>query len=267
MLEQTTHRTYLAAIKPWKIRNMVEGYLAAWQIFHKHQRTKSSERYAFSFQTLNKISDVLYEVKEDHHLLFRRPERALQKHEQHKLVPSYSETTLIDHVGLLFHKAMVAKELRYILERYAHDERNWALHFKELQDNLERMETLFMEGLELVGSLVRHDAENVLLLAYLIEHRRTVAKCFGIRPNEVVAKLVAKEMQAQAHYLVARYYHESGWYERAKEILRKAFDKNKNDAAALKLFEQIEAKLRMQKSRALHAEEVGVAVEETAEEH
>ncbi len=256
MLEQTTHRTYLAAIKPWKIRNMVEGYLAAWQIFHKHHRTKSAERYALSFETLNKISATLYDVKEDHHLLFRRPERALQRHEQHKLVPTYSETTLIDHVGLLFHKAMVAKELRYILERYAHDERNWALHFKELQENLERMETLFMEGLELVGSLVRNDAENVLLLAYLIEHRRTVAKCFGIRPNEVVTKLVVKTKQAHVYYSVAQYYYESGWYERAKEVLRKALDKNKNDAATLKLFEQIEAKLRKQKSRATSAEEV-----------
>lgn len=255
MLEQTTHRTYLAAIKPWKVRNMVEGYLAAWQIFHKHHRSKSAERYAFSFETLNKISDILYEVKEDHHLLFRRPERALQRHEQHKLVPTYSETTLINHVGLLFHKAMVAKELRYILERYAHDERNWSLHFKELQENLERMETLFMEGLEMVGSLVRNDAENVLLLAYLIEHRRTVAKCFGIRPNEVVAKLVVKTKQAHVYFSVAQYYYESGWYERAKEVLRKALDKNKNDAATLKLFEQIEAKLRKQKSRTSPMEE------------
>ena len=265
MLEQTTHRTYLAAIKPWKIRNMVEGYLTAWEVFHKYHRTKSSERHALSFETLNKISDILYEVKEDHHLLFRRPERALQRHEQHKLVPTYSETTLIDHVGLLFHKAMVAKELRYILERYAHDERNWALHFKELQENLERMETLFMEGLELVGSLARNDTENVLLFAYLIEHRRTVAKCFGIRPNEVVSKLVAKANQAQVYYLVARYYYESGWYERAKEVLRKALEKNKNEAAVLNLFEQIEAKLRKQKSRAAHAEEI--VVEETVEEN
>ena len=136
MIAQTTHHTYLAAIKPWKIRNMVEGYLAAWQIFHKQQRSKSTERHALSFEALNKISDILYEVKEDHHLLFRRPDRALQRHEQHKLVPTYSETTFIDHVGLLFHKAMVAKELRYILERYAHDERNWAVHFTELKDNL-----------------------------------------------------------------------------------------------------------------------------------
>ncbi len=262
MIEQTTHRTYLAAIKSWKIRNMVEGYFAAWQIFHKHHRAKSAERYAFSFETLNKISDVLYEVKEDHHLLFRRPERAVQRHEQHKLVPTYSETIFIDHVGLLFHKAMVAKELRYILERYAHDERNWSVHFTELQDNLQRMETLFMEGVELLGSLVRNEPDNVLLLAYLIEHRRTVAKCFGIRPNEVLSKLVAKEVQPQAYYLVARFYYESGWYERAKEILRKALDKNKTDTAVLMLFEQIEAKLSKQKKRAEAHDEESAEVEE-----
>jgi hypothetical protein len=265
MLEQTTHRTYLAAIRPWKIRNMVEGYLAAWQIFHKHHRAKSAERYAFSFETLNKISGVLYEVKEDHHLLFRRPDRALEPHEQHKLVPTYSETTFVDHVGLLFHKAMVAKELRYILERYAHDERNWSTHFKELQDNLERMETLFMEGLELLGSLVRNEPDNVLLLAYLIEHRRTVAKCYGIRPSEVLSKLAPKEAQPQAYYLVARYYYESGWYERAKESLRKTLDKNKNDAAALRLFEQIEAGLSKQKKRATTREDEPVEAEEVLE--
>ena len=60
MLEQTNHHTYLAAIKPWKIRNMVEVYLSAWQLFHKYHRTRSSERYTLSFETLNKISDMLY---------------------------------------------------------------------------------------------------------------------------------------------------------------------------------------------------------------
>ncbi len=249
MLEQTTHRTYLAAIKPWKIRNMVEGYLAAWQIFHKHHRTKSTERHVPSYETLNKISEILYSVKEDHHLLFRRSERISPRHEQHKLAPSYSETTFSDHVGLLFHKTMVAKELRYILERYAHDERNWTAHFNELQNNLERTETLFMEGLELVASLVRNDSDNVLLLAYLIEHRRTVAKCFGIRPGEVLQKLVAKNKQPQVYCSVAQYYYERGWYERAKETVRKALDKSKDDAATLRLFEQIEGKMAKQKHR------------------
>ncbi|NUO83786.1 hypothetical protein HUU05_27230 [candidate division KSB1 bacterium] len=249
MLEQTTHRTYLAAIKPWKIRNMVEGYLAAWQIFHKCHHGKGAERNVPSFETLSKISDILYQVKEDHHLLFRRADRAAQRLEQHKMVPSYSETTFIDHVGLLFHKAMVAKELRYILERYAHDERNWNVHFNELKNNLERIETLFMEGLDLVASLVRNAPDNVLLLAYLIEHRRTVAKCFGIRPGEVVTKLVAKNSQPLVYYRVAQYYYESGWYERAKEAIRKALDKSKDEAATLRLFEQIEAKLNKQKGR------------------
>lgn len=258
MLDQTNHRTYLAAIKPWKIRNMVEVYLSAWQLFHKYHRTRSSERYTLSFETLNKISDMLYEVKEEHHLLFRRPERVLARHEQHKLVPSYSETTFSDHVGLLFHKAMVAKELRYILERYAHDERNWAVHFKELQENLERMETLFMEGLELVGSLVRNEPDNVLLLAFLIEQRRGVAKCFGIRPNEVLSALATHAKPEQIYCAVARYYCDSGWYERAKEVLRKALDKNKNDAKALSLFEEIETKSRAEKNRG----ETAVAVED-----
>lgn len=228
---------------------MVESYLAAWQIFHKHHRNKSSERHTLSFQTISKMCDMLYEIKEDHHLLFRRANLAAQRHEQHKLAPSYTESTFIDHVGLLFHKIMVAKELRYILERYAHDERNWAVHFKELQTNLERIETLFMEGLDAVGSMVRHDADNVLLWAYLIEHRRTVAKCFGIRPNEVLSKLVAKDLQPRVYLRVSQYYYESGWYERAKETLRKALDKSKQDTVALRLFEQIEAKLGEPKRR------------------
>lgn len=261
MLDQTTHRTYLAAIKPWKIRNMVEGYLAAWQIYHKHHRNKSSERHTLSFETISKICDMLYQIKEDHHLLFRRANLAAQRQEQHKLVPTYTESSFIDHVGLLFHKIMVAKELRYILERYAHDERNWAVHFKELQNNLERIETLFMGGLDLVGGMVRNDADNVLLWAYLIEHRRTVAKCFGIRPNEVLSKLVEKKLQPQVYLRVSQYYFESGWYERAKETLRKVLDKSKNDAVALRLFEQIEEKLHEPKRRRLKPEKEAAAFE------
>ncbi len=237
------HRSYLAAAKSWKIRNMIAGYVRARLTFQQHWRPKGSDHHLPSFEALQKICENLQNVKDDHHLIYRRADSVDGRNGRHKLVPGSSETAFINHVGLLFHKAMVGKELRYILEHYAHDQGNWNMHFEELQTNLARIEKLFEQDKEAIAGFIRSQSDNVLVLAFLLENQRAAAKCFGIRPTEVLAFLAATGEQQGAYYRVAQYYYESGWYERAHEAAHKAVQKNSADENARQLFQQIENKL------------------------
>jgi len=244
------HRSYLAAAKSWKIRNMIEGYVTARLTLLQQWRPKTSDHHVPSFEVFKKICDILQYVKDDHHLIYRRPEAAHSRNERHKLVPGYAETAFINHVGLIFHKTMVAKELRYILERYAHDERNWEMHFQELQTNLARLEKFFEQDREALTAFIRSQSENALVLAFLLENQRAVAKCFGIRPTEVLSTFAAKLEPEQVHYVVAQYYYESGWYERAHEIVQKALQKNSHDQRIRELLQQVESRIVKHKRRA-----------------
>ncbi len=249
------HRSYLAAAKSWKIRNMIEGYMQARLSFQQHWRPKAADHHVPSFEVFKKICAILQQVKDDHHLIYRRPDSANGRHERHKLVPGYGETAFINHVGLLFHKAMVSKELRYILERYAHDERNWQMHFQELQTNLERIEKLLQQDQEAIANFIRSQSDNVLVLAFLLENQRTAAKCFGIRPTEVLSFFVNKLEANQVYYLTAQYYYESGWYDRAHEVAQKAVQKDAGGEQLQLLLQQVEGKMVKQKRRAQPGEE------------
>ncbi|MGH7491335.1 MAG: hypothetical protein ACREOO_02960 [bacterium] len=247
------HRSYLAAAKSWKVRNMIAGYVLARLTFQQHWRPKASDHHVPPFEVFEKVCDILQQVKDDHHLIYRRAEASNGRNgrnERHKLVPGYAEAAFINHVGLLFHKVMVGKELRYILEHYAHDERNWQGHFQELQLNLAGLEKLFEQNQEALVNFVRSHSENVLVLAFLLEEQRAVAKCFGIRPAEVLSLFVNNMEANQVHYLVALYHYESGWYERAHEMVQKAVHKNSGDGRLQHLLQQVEHKITKQKRRA-----------------
>ena len=244
------HRSYLAAAKSWKIRNMIAGYVHARLTFQQHWRPKASDHHVPSFEVFEKVCDILQQVKDDHHLIYRRANATNGRNgrnERHKLVPGYAETAFINHVGLLFHKVMVGKELRYILDHYTHDERNWHGQFQELQSNLSGLDRLFEQGRDALLNFVRNQSEDVLVLAFLLDEQRAVAKCFGVRPVEVLALFVNKLEAAQVYYLVAHYNYESGWYERAHELAQKAGHKNSGEDRVRQLLLLVENKLDKQK--------------------
>ncbi|MFQ6113943.1 MAG: hypothetical protein ACE5NG_07610 [bacterium] len=81
-------KAYLIQIKDWKIRNMVMLYLEAREKFKTYSRMIRSD-VNISFEGMREICDILYEIKEDHHLIFKRaldPKR--KKFEKaHKFMP------------------------------------------------------------------------------------------------------------------------------------------------------------------------------------
>ena len=249
MSELKLQRTYLTGVKQWKVRNMIEGYLHARQTFQESRRGRLINRSLPSFADLKKVCDELYTVKEDIHLIFRRMDDSEGGNGHHKLVPGYAETAFIDHIGLLFHKAMVAKELRYILEHYAHEERNWEAHCQELTNNLQRIADLFEDGVNIVIDLIRSHSDNVLLLSFLLQHHRLVGRCVKIPPSKLIQELVTKVSAAQAFHLVAEYYFASGWYELAAKAVKKTLAFDPNNETAVQLLHQVEKKLARRNGR------------------
>lgn len=234
--------SYLVSIKHWKMRNMIEGYLRARQLFKNQQQGMKKNRL-FSLQALREICDFLYHVKEDHHLIFRRDgEEKRYPNGNHKLAPGQTETIFIDNVGLLFHKVLVARELRYLLEHYAKDNVLWEGHCATLSENLEKINALFDDGVGRVVDLIRAHADNVLLITFLLENSGWVCKSLGMKPKQLFHELLHAENEEYAYMQAADYYVESGWHDKAKEVLQKILKKNPHHEGARNLYAQIKAK-------------------------
>ncbi len=238
MSKVKTHRNYLSNVKDWKVRNMIQGYLQACHAYQEMRQGRVRKQRAPSFEVLKEISDTLYRVKEDHHLVFRRPDEANSKNSQHKLVPGYADTAFIDHVGLLFHKIMVVRELRYILKHYAHNKDNWEAHFQALQTNLQLIDEVFEKGLALVLAFMRSHSDNTLLLAFFIEHDKKIAKCLRLDAKKVLRELITKVDLPQAYFKVAQYYYESGWPDRALKAVQKCLSEDATHAGARELLQR-----------------------------
>lgn len=236
MLQQSTNSAYLRGVKSWKLRNMAEGYLRARLACQKLCYDLSNNGKLPAFEALQDVSQILAEVKDHHHLVFRRSEELDLPQSQHKLIPGYAETAFIDHVGLLFHKVMIACELRYILQRYAHDEKEWQRTYDDLLINLTAIRQLFDEGAKTISDLMRTHADNPLMLAFLYENYRWVAKTLHVAAGNVVEELFPDEAPAELYYRIARYYHEGGWNDQAHGAAKRALahDKNHTGAAELK---------------------------------
>ena len=235
MLQQSTNSAYLRGVKTWKLRNMAEGYLRARLACQKLCHDFSDNGKLPAFEALQEISEILAEVKDDHHLVFRRSDELDLPQSQHKLIPGYAETAFIDHVGLLFHKVMIACELRYILQRYAHDEKEWQRTYDELLINLTAIRQLFDEGAKTISDLMRTHADNALMLAFLYENYRWVAKTLHLSVGSLLEEVFPDEAPAELYNRIARYYHEGGWNDQAYGAAKRALTHDKNHAGAVEL--------------------------------
>jgi hypothetical protein len=216
---------FLRQNKDWKIRQMVAGYLEARRIFlETHQRVNSST--FVSFEQLVQVGEILYQVKESHHLLFKRlvSPQSRKFEDVNKFTPNDIEISFMNNLGLLFHKAMVARELKYLIEHYEEKDDDSSLRWKELHSYLEEMSRLFTVGLEILSDFIRLHRDSVILMSYLIED------CAGasseVRPGgePLLTRFVEPDELAEVHERVARYYLESGWTDRAVKILQRLLE-------------------------------------------
>ena len=219
MSKDSNAKPYLFQIKKWKIRNMVMLYLEAREKLKDYRRIL--KRGAFiSFERLRELSDILFDIKEDHHLLYKRlidPQK--NKFENaNKFTPDKVEIDFMNNLGLLFHKVKVALELKYVMEHYVEKSETFQLSKDNLHDHLEKIDALFDEGIEILKLLIKKNNENLLLLSLLLEEPKRTRKHFGASAQKIIALFGDGNGSEDVYYKVGKYYVACGWNEKAKEM-------------------------------------------------
>ncbi|NIR50689.1 tetratricopeptide repeat protein [candidate division KSB1 bacterium] len=240
MSENNDPKPYLHRIKDWKIRNMVNRYLEAREQFVACRRMLRNDLF-ISFEKMREICDILYTIKEDHHLLFKRLIDP-QKHKfekAHKFMPDKVETEFMNNIGLLFHKVMVTRELKYVMEHYVEQSDVFQKNMDNLQFHLRKIDELFDEGIDILKCLTGRYKDNILLLTLLLEDPARTKKHFGQNAVELLEQFVDGRGLDEVYYSVGKFYARNGWNEKAKNTLEEALKRNPQHKKAQKQLAEI----------------------------
>jgi len=207
--------------KSWIIKNVVSNYFKAYNLNADIYREYNSKT-DIHFEKLRQLSDIVFGVKEDLHLIYRRlldPRR--NKFEvAEKYTPNEEEIRFINNVGILFHKAMVARELQYMIEYY---ETGADPDYDDIQtyldDHIERLRALFEKGLLLLKDFIANHKGDAIVLSYLIENSRYVEAVLGQSVQELFKQLGHNGSFVKLYLSVADYFRASGWDDKAKKVL------------------------------------------------
>ncbi|MFQ5751060.1 MAG: tetratricopeptide repeat protein [bacterium] len=235
MSEDKDVKPYLIRIKDWKIRNMVMLYLEAREKFKACRRMLRKGAF-ISFEKMREISDSLYEIKEDHHLLYKKLIEPKKKRfeKAHKFLPDEIETDFMNNIGLLFHKVMATRELKYVMEHYVEESETFQKTKDNLQYHLDKIDSLFDEGVEILKSMIGRYNDNILLLTFLLEDPTRTKKHFGEDAVEILERFVNGEGLDEVYYSVGQFYAKNGWKEKAKTMLKETLKRNPNHENAQK---------------------------------
>ena len=226
--------------KPWIITKTIADYLRAKNLFGNMDREIDSDE-SIPFEQLMTLSDILFTIKEDLHLIFKRlidPKKTLFE-EAEKCTPNQDEIDFSNNVGLLFHKTMVARELKYLMEHYSTDSEDYTDSRTSLNTYWTRMRLVFEDGVTLIKRLLVAYSSNVIVLSYLIENDRYVRKSLGESVSQLLKMITGDSGIDSAYIRVGVYFRESGWNERARKSLGEALKLNPKNSEARALLKTI----------------------------
>ncbi|NOZ61813.1 MAG: tetratricopeptide repeat protein [Calditrichaeota bacterium] len=238
-IQNETVSPYIHKVKDWKIRQIFWGYFAAMYLFVSNYDQKKGKFPTFS--TLRKICDLLYDAKENFHLIFKRVLNPKKKifEQADKLTPDSLELMLMNNIGILFHRVMVARELRYIIDHYSGDSDEYKEAKTSLEMNLGKLNKMFVTGMEITLKILHKYKNNVLLLIYFLEHRTMLKKLFKKQYSKIMEILTQDRSMNDIYLECAKYYLENGWYKQAQTILKSVLRKKPESEEAADLLAQI----------------------------
>jgi len=218
---------YIQKIKDWKTQDIIDNYLKALQVYKFFQQEFQNGRLQ-SFKDLRKICDLLWNAKEGNYLIFRRMTNPQKRkfEDAPKIIPNDDEIAFMNNVGLLFHKSLVARELKYILEYYDTDSVVYQETKTELTRILKQVQTLFKQGIDILLKILKYQNDNIPLLTYLLENQNSIENAMGTELQVVLENMLGKDNIDQAYFKVGKFYFESGWHKQAKSMLNKVLKIN-----------------------------------------
>lgn len=227
---------FVQANKPWIIRKSLADYLRAKNMFSNMDRLAASDQL-MTFEDLKKLSDTLFTIKENFHLIFKRlvdPQKN-RFEVADKYTPTQDELAFINNVGLLFHKAMAAREVKYVMEIYSVQHEDYAQSKDSLEIYCKKMRILFFDGTDIIKRLLVEYTDNIIVLSYLLENSRYVREALGENVKSILKRILIDPKIERAYIRVAEFLIESGWAERARRMLGEAVKINPNNEKAKKL--------------------------------
>ena len=217
---------YVLKSKSWIIKNVLSNYFKAYNLnadIYREHHSKTDVQ----FEKMRQLSDILFDAKEDLYLIYRRlldPKRNLFERAE-KFTPNEVEIKFINIVGILFHKSMVTRELEYMLEYYKtendpdHDDIK-----RSLDDNVERLQTLFEKGLALIRGFLENHKDDAVVLSFLLENGRYIEAIIGTSVHSLFQELGHIDRPVDFYMNVADYFRDSGWDDKAKKVLLDAME-------------------------------------------
>ncbi len=236
-MKSQTISPFVKHIQPWILRKVTSQYLRAQNMFSNLYRDYLSDR-DIPFAELKKLSEQVFAIKEDLHLIFKRvidPQQRLYEAAA-KYEPNTDETEFINTVGLIFHKVTVVRELKYVMEHYATDSDDYAESRSSYELYWQRIQRLFEEGQDWLLKVLIHHREDVVILSLLVEQRRYIEESFGTDLIQLLQHMGGFE---PVYMRVARYFKASGWPDRAKRLLSDVLQNNPEHADAKALLQEL----------------------------
>ena len=237
---QDTKLAYLNRVKDWKIKWMTARYIDAFGLYNSTLEAMKPKA-KFPQRTLQEICEILYDIKEEHHQLFKRVigPAWLRIEDEHKIDPSQAEIDFIANVGLLFHKVLVTRELNYINEHYDKLVSCISDTQEELPACFREIYNLFQAGIQVIMELLRSHSKNLLLLSYLFDESDHIKKNIGTSGLELLESINGSKNIEAIYFLIGKYYADSGWYDRAAKLMKRILAKNPKHVEARKMLEEL----------------------------
>lgn len=209
------------------------------------------------------VENQLFELKEDCHWLYRRQEA------QDRV--GASTAVLFDIlVGSLFHQCMKVKENSYQVERYApkyaalrktlqrpdappqvatflkEGERIIARSRRALQQEFAYAVELFNEAAIVLRHVLVENRDNATLVRTLIDNEKLVDAVYGPHSLEQLFREMYDGHPATGYLVAAGDLYDGGWYDRARELCKRARKLDPKNKQAIQLLNKINAAAQLQ---------------------
>ncbi len=233
-------RSYILGIKDWKIQEIISGYVNAFLIFNQSAKTRHFQRQV-AFSQLRKMSDIFYDAKENFHLIFKRllnPKKLIFE-QANKLTPNQNEINFMNNVGLLFHRVMIARELKYLLDSYEKESEFYYDTQKSFETNIQKIEQLFEHGTDLIMKMLADYAHNIILISYFVDNKADLLAIFGDKYDEILKILTGGKNIEKAYFMASQYYVESGWHEKASALAKEILNINPQNTQAIQILKSL----------------------------
>jgi tetratricopeptide (TPR) repeat protein len=237
-MEQKTSR-FVISSKPWIMRKTLAEFFRAKNLFKNLDREVRRNR-EIPFSGLKNLTDLLFSIKEDLHLVFKRviePQKR-QFERSGKYTPTTEEIEFINIIGLLFHKSMVARELKYVMEHYATDSEDYSESKESLQTYWFKLNNLFSDGTECIKKLLQDYVEYDVILWYILENSRYVEDALDDSIDQLLMRNTKLEVD-EAYVNAANYCFLSGWPEKAKRLYGEALKYNPENHEATNVLRKL----------------------------